>query len=539
MRIFTLIRIFGFVGLVSSHKVYQRNCNGAIRHIHLAVGRDPSTQMTVSFSSISALNEKMIGAVLIGTHPDRLDRLVVEKKPTWYTAPQPHHIGGNYTSPYQHHVEIKDLNPRTTYYYQPIIRRRKKAFDELAVMLDKNAAEIIAAEINNQEQELESGDADASRRLITREEIEAEFPLTTQFRRRLAPPPYDSTRCECPDPLKIRTFSTPATPGHGHVKFAVVGDIGQFEHSEETLDHLRKHADGISAIILAGDLAYTEYDHRRWDTFMDFLDDYPLVDRLPMMITPGNHDIDKSEHGSEIFLAYEHRFRMPRVKPAQLGQYDGPDGKLNMDQPPFPLPYEWGNAYYSYLFGPTHQIFLSSYSAMEPGSLQYEWFVNELESVNRHRTPWVIVTYHVPIYNTFRAHQHDEQMFETREHIEPLLVNYGVNFVFNGHIHAYLRTHHVADQDRHRDGPIHVVMGAGGRNAEAAFLEDEPEHWVAMRDGTIYGYGILEVCNKTHARWDWVHTGQKADHNIVYGEEGIELPPGGVDHIFVKNTYYR
>ena len=69
---------------------------------------------------------------------------------------------------------------------------------------------------------------------------------------------------------------------------------------------------------------------------------------LQIQICPGNHDIDKIAEGKEIFLAYEHRFRMPRIKPAELGVYEGPTGPLNMDQPPYPLPYEYGNAYYSY-----------------------------------------------------------------------------------------------------------------------------------------------------------------------------------------------
>jgi len=550
MRVVTVVlNILFLAGTVESNHIHQRDCRGAIRHIHLAVGRDPSTSMTVSFSSIDAFHEKLYGGVLIGTSPDKFDRVVNERNPSWYTAPQPTHLGGNYTSPYQHHVEITDLEPRTTYYYQPIVRRRPKAFKELEEILksnDKQSEQLIASQINQQDKETSKGDADASRKLynpLTKQDLQSEIDLYHSYlrydqrKRRLAPPPYDSTKCQCPDPLQIRTFQTAAKPGHGQVKFAIVGDIGQFEHSEETWDHLRHHSDGISAVILAGDLAYTAYDHRRWDTFMDFFDDYPLIDRIPMMITPGNHDIDKSEHGTELFLAFENRFRMPHIKSPKLGFFDGPDGSLNMDRPPYPLPYEWGNAFYSYLYGPTHQIFLSSYSAMEPGSPQYEWFKHELKTVDRKRTPWLIVTYHVPIYNTFRVHQHDTQMIAARKHIEPLLVKHKVNLVFNGHIHAYLRTTNVAKQKKHKDGPIHIVMGAGGRNADAAFLADEPEDWVEMRDGTIYGYGILEICNNTHARWDWVHTGKKSDHNVVFGED-VVLPPGGVDHTFIQNTYF-
>ena len=67
-------------------------------------------------------------------------------------------------------------------------------------------------------------------------------------------------------------------------------------------------------------------------------------------------DIDKQENGKEIFQAYETRFRMPHVHPPELGVYDGPPGFLNMDVPPYPLPYEWGNAYYVFDYGPAKHI---------------------------------------------------------------------------------------------------------------------------------------------------------------------------------------
>jgi predicted phosphohydrolase len=393
--------------------------------------------------------------------------------------------------------------------------------------------EAKAKEFDEEEESALSGmEDDNRRRLQDRLQMEASL-----LHRRLAPPPYDSTRSECPDPNKIRSFKTAPRLGHGKTKVAVIGDIGQFPHSEEVLDHLRRHHADVDTIILAGDLAYPEMDHRRWDTFMDFFDDYPLIENVPMHITAGNHDIDKPSNGNQIFAAYETRFRMPRIKAAQLGTYDGPLGPLNMDRPPYPLDYEYGNAYYAFQYGKTHQIFINSYSAMEPGSKQYEWLVQELESVDRNETPWLLVTYHVPIYNTFEVHQRDFQLFKTREFIEPLLVKYKVNLVFNGHIHAYLRTKPVAFGNVSKTGPVHIVMGAGGRAAKADFLHDEPEEWVEIRDATIYGYGLLDICNKTHARWDWVHTGQEGDHNVVY-KENVILPPGGVDHTYFVNQYF-
>ena len=140
-------------------------------------------------------------------------------------------------------------------------------------------------------------------------------------------------------------------------------------------------------------------DHRQWDTFFDFLDDYPIAEHVPIQIVPGNHDIDKYKEGKDIFLAYEHRFRMPRVKAPELGLYEGPlvNVQLDMDKPPYPLPYEWGNAYYAYSYGPARFIMISSYSAMEPGSKQHSWILEELKAIDRSVTPWVIAVLHTPL----------------------------------------------------------------------------------------------------------------------------------------------
>jgi hypothetical protein len=386
-------------------------------------------------------------------------------------------------------------------------------------------------------------------------------------RRRLGPPPYDpSEHGSCPNPFAVRSFRTAPKPGEGQhagqpVRFAIVGDFGQFQHSMDTLKHLRQHRRGVSAMLLAGDIAYSEFNPQRWDTFFDMLDDFPYIDEVPMMIATGNHDIEKTEHEREIFQAYEMRFRMPQVAPAVREPFDGPDGRMNMDKPPYPLTYEYGNAYYDFIYGPAHHIVVSSYSDMDEGSIQYEWLLDTLKSVDRKLTPWVFVTMHVPIYNTFNNHQNDYQRVAAIEYIEPLLIKYKVNMVFSGHVHAYMRTHPVVNSTVTPTGPVYIIVGAGGRAAESKFLQETPEEWVAERDATIYGYGSVLIHNKTHASWDWIHTGEEsksdssgvkmplafltpllfysfpADHNVVW-KTGAELPPGGKDHTYVVNQYF-
>ena len=139
------------------------------------------------------------------------------------------------------------------------------------------------------------------------------------------------------------------------------------------------------------------------------------------------------------------------------------------------------------------------------------WLVRELEeNVNRSITPWLTVTIHCPIYNTFKAHHNDPQLVNAKLFLEPIFVKYHVNFVFSGHLHAYMRTHPVVNNKINATGPIHIVLGNGGRQANAPFLNDEPEDWVALRDHTTYGYGAMEFLNSTMARYEWVQTGHNA-----------------------------
>jgi len=516
-----LLLLCGASPVIAGHKapVEGRHCHGSPKHVHIAVGVDSATQMTVTFASYRSVEKQPTGGVLIGTSPDRLDRLVIEQEPAlYYTTPLPRQ-NGMYHSHYYHHVLIDKLEPDTKYYYQLLVRANEQLLRGEAKNRSK---EYVQEMLEDEDEEM-------------REEEEDEDEA-----RRLAPPPYDpSERGTCPDVERIRSFRTAPTVGPDKVvKFAIVGDIGQFDHSMETMDHLRTHRKGVEAMLLTGDLAYPEFDERRWDTFLDFMDDYSYIDEIPMQITPGNHDVGKDEGGAKIFQAIEKRFRMPQVKPAELGLYEGNlTERMNMDRIDYPLPYEWGNAYYSFRYGPSHHIVLNSYSSMEKNSTQYKWFVEELDSVDRDVTPWLFVMYHVPIYNTFNPHQRDPQRFAAIDNIEPLLIDYKVNMVFNGHVHAYLRTKNVAYSEVKKNGPIHIVVGAGGRAAKAEYLNEEPEEWVGVRDASWYGYGILEICNRTHIRWDWVHTGMESDHNEI-ANSNHTLPVGGVDHDYFENQYY-
>ena len=109
-----------------------------------------------------------------------------------------------------------------------------------------------------------------------------------------------------------------------------------------------------------------------------------------------------------------------------------------------------------------------------------------------------------------------------KEAMEPLFLQAGVDLVFNGHVHAYERTHRVANGKPDEHGIAHVTIGDGGNREHFAhpWLPTQPE-WSALRE-YAYGWGTLEL-NQTHAVWSWMRNddpwnppGGKVGDSAVY-----------------------
>ncbi|KAL0358408.1 UNVERIFIED_CONTAM: Purple acid phosphatase 15 [Sesamum angustifolium] len=123
--------------------------------------------------------------------------------------------------------------------------------------------------------------------------------------------------------------------------------------------------------------------------------------------------------------------------------------------------------------------------------------------------------------------------------MEDLLYQYGVDIVFNGHVHAYERSNRVYNYTLDPCGPVHIAIGDGGNREKMAithaddpgncpepsttpdefmggfcaynftsgsaagkFCWDRQPEYSAYRE-TSFGHGILQVKNGTHALWTW------------------------------------
>jgi hypothetical protein len=94
-----------------------------------------------------------------------------------------------------------------------------------------------------------------------------------------------------------------------------------------------------------------------------------------------------------------------------------------------------------------------------------------------------------------------------REAMEPLFHAHGVDIVFNGHVHAYERTHPVyANATSAAGGTTHITIGDGGNRELYAepWTVSQPS-WSAFRE-FAYGFGLLTIDDATTARWRWVRS---------------------------------
>lgn len=316
---------------------------------------------------------------------------------------------------------------------------------------------------------------------------------------------------QCEDETReINHFFTGPEPGSNEIySFGVIGDIGQTTDTELTLEHMKRNKD-VQTILHAGDLSYADCNQTLWDRYGEIT--YKLSKTKSWMVGPGNHEIEFYEYADPVqslFLSYENRYKMPSVKPAEYGniliksEVNPYTGRPYCAPSIFLAEYDYGNSFYSFEIGLSHIIYLNPYTRSDKGSNQYNWFVEDISSIDRLKTPWVIVVMHCPWYSSNKAHQAETQAVLMREHMEVLFLQHGVNLVFTGHVHAYERTYPVFNYQVQTIAPVYITIGDGGNIEGHANEYYEKPVWSAFRNGTDYGYGTMTILNKNKLLWRW------------------------------------
>ncbi|KAL9270293.1 Purple acid phosphatase 2-like protein [Drosera capensis] len=310
-------------------------------------------------------------------------------------------------------------------------------------------------------------------------------------------------------------FSTPPRPGPDvPYTFGLIGDLGQTYDSNRTLTHYQLNPAKGNTVLFVGDLSYADdypfHDNNRWDTWGRFTE--RSVAYQPWIWTAGNHEIDFApDLGESIpFKPYVHRYPTPF--------------EASESTTPF---------WYSIKRASTYIIVMASYSAFGKYTPQYKWFINELPKVNRTETPWLIVLMHSPLYNSYVKHYMEGETM--RVMYESYFVEYKVDVIFAGHVHAYERSERISNiaynitnskctPTSNQSAPIYITIGDGGNQEGLATEMTEPQpSYSAFREAS-FGHGIFDIKNRTHAYFSW-HRNQDG-----YAVEA--------DSVWLRNTYW-
>jgi len=275
------------------------------------------------------------------------------------------------------------------------------------------------------------------------------------------------------------TFQTPATAGDlvdSPFRLGVWADIGVTNVSFSVMKEMLALQPEL--LLTVGDLAYADGWAERWDAYGIMME--PLFSSRFQLAVPGNHELVQNNG-----IDFMSRFPMPF---SQSGS-----------ESPFMFSYE---------AGPVHVLGLpGSYAETHRTSPQWNFAAEDLERVDRVRTPWVVVMFHTPWYNSNSVHY--EEGLKHQWDMEELLYQHGVDLVFNGHVHSYERSFPVFNYSRDPCGITHIVIGDGGNYEGPAVYEGSPPGWrtpqpawSAFREAS-FGGGLLSVINATHAEWEW------------------------------------
>jgi predicted phosphodiesterase len=129
--------------------------------------------------------------------------------------------------------------------------------------------------------------------------------------------------------------------------------------------------------------------------------------------------------------------------------------------------------YYTFEFGNTQFFMLDTNQKVDPDSTQYRWLEEELK---RSQSRWKIVCHHHPPFssdendygNLWKTNQGTLGDLRARQ-LVPLYEEYGVDIVWNGHIHSYERTWPIRSETAVEEGaPFYMITGGGGGGLETA-----------------------------------------------------------------------
>lgn len=317
---------------------------------------------------------------------------------------------------------------------------------------------------------------------------------------------------------------------------------------KNTIDSLAQTKSSYDFIWHPGDIAYADYwlkmqiqgfvpevnisdGHIVYEAILnDFYDEMAVVtESKPYMVGPGNHEancnngkaLDKERNisynvsvcspGQTNFTGYKNHFRMPS---------DVSGGTDN-----FWYSFDHGMAHFIQLDTETDlghgyigldEIGGAEHEGAEPVNAtmnaQTDWLAADLASVDRSKTPWIIVAGHRPWYLS-KENVTGTICWSCKNVFEPLLIKYKVDLVLTGHAHIYERLAPLADgkidanELQNPAAPWYITNGAGGHYDGLDSLQKKRQKYSRFaldQHNTTYGWSRLTFHNCTHMTHEFI-----------------------------------
>lgn len=230
------------------------------------------------------------------------------------------------------------------------------------------------------------------------------------------------------------------TPGAESVRFLAFGDSGDGSASQARLARLIGR-ENVDFGLHTGDLAYPDGSFEQFRDF-HFAAYAGLLARVPLFTTPGNHDC-YTQDGA----VYRALLAAPAAPP-----------------------------HYSFDWGPVHVTVIDTNSPLTRAaygdqSLR-QWLEADLAAATAR---WRIAVFHHTPY-PLNHHKGSEDTAWARRILTPILEEYGVRFVLNGHEHLYMRSRPLLGGEAVEEGRgvVYVTTGGGGAVLHPAASDPAP-----------------------------------------------------------------
>ena len=253
-----------------------------------------------------------------------------------------------------------------------------------------------------------------------------------------------------------RTFRTAPEQCACHFRFVVYGDNRGKSETDTDMSVQERITDAVlsfapSFVVNTGDSIFAGENYANWGTQL-FAPAAGLMGRIPYYLVYGNHEV-----------------------PWGAGAFDWAAAFMYYPRGP-------GERWYSFDYGNAHFAVVDSNVDYSPGSAQHAWLEDDLENAD---SRWLVVSFHHPPY-TARSDEHyyDPWKKKAQDYLVPLMERYGVDMVFNGHVHWY---------ERSRKNDVTYVTAAGGGAPLEEWGPDAPNPYQRFLK-TCYHFCTVDVC---------------------------------------------